>query len=150
MKKTPEEYMRLALDEAELAYQENEVPIGAIVVLNDEVIGRGHNKRESTSLVTSHAEIEAIKEASKKIGSWKLDNAEIYVTIEPCPMCSYAIIDSHMKKLYYGAKDLKRGAVSKLDIFNQNLGKKVLVCGNILEEESREIMERFFKDLRKK
>ncbi len=150
MKKTPEDYMRMALNEAEIALKENEVPIGAIVVLNGEVIGKGHNRREATSSVTAHAEIEAIKEASQKIGSWKLDEAEIYVTIEPCPMCSYAIIDSHMKKLYYGAKDLKRGAISKLDIFNQNLGKKVLVCGNILEEESREIVERFFEDLRKK
>ena len=140
--------MSLAYAEAEKAKSEDEVPIGAVVVINGEVVGRGHNMRIKTNEVTSHAEINAIIEAEKRTGSLILDGATIYTTIEPCPMCSYAIMESHIKRLVYGSKDLKRGAISTLDIFNKKLGLKVEVCGNILEERCSLILKEFFKNKR--
>lgn len=150
MKKSKEYYMKEALEEAKKAYSISEVPIGAIVVYQDEIVGRGHNERESNSLIYSHAEINALVEASKILKSWKMDDCEIYVTIEPCPMCAYAIIDSHIKSLYFGAYDPKRGAISTLDIFNKHLGTKVEVYDKILEEECSSLISRFFKELRTK
>ena len=142
------DYMMEALKEAKIAYRENEVPVGAIVVMNDKIVGRGHNSRISDNRISSHAEIKAIEDAEKTLGCVNLEGASIYVTLEPCPMCSYAIMDSHIEKLYFGVKDPKRGAISILDIFNKKLGSKVEVYGNILEEESSKLLKAFFKDKR--
>lgn len=141
-------FMKEAMKEALMAYEESEVPVGAIVVYKGDIIGRGRNARKSTSMISAHAEINAIEDAEKKIGSWQLEDCTIYTTLEPCPMCSYAILDAHMKRLVYGAVDEKRGAIFNLDIFNKNLGTKVEVCGNIMAEESRDLLQKFFKERR--
>ena len=141
-------YMLEAFKEAEKAFNTDEVPVGAIVVINDEIVGRGHNERVKTNKVSSHAEINAIEDAEKRVGSIVLENATIYTTLEPCPMCSYAILESHIKRLVYGATDNKRGAISILDIFNKKLGPKIEVCGNILEERCSLLLKDFFKNKR--
>ena len=102
--------MKAALAEAKKAYMIAEVPVGAVIVYNNKIIARGHNTRETNQSVLGHAEINAIKKASKKIGSWRLEDCDIYVTLEPCPMCSGAIIQSRIKNLYFGAYDPKTGA----------------------------------------
>lgn len=140
-------YLEEAYKEAEKALSFDEVPVGAIVVINDEIIGRGYNNRKKTKMIYSHAEIEAIIDAEKKLNSTQLENATLYTTLEPCPMCSYAIIDSHIKRIVYGAIDEKRGAISNLDIFNKKLGSNVEVCANIKEECSL-ILKEFFKSKR--
>lgn len=143
--------MRAALREAKKARDINEVPIGAVVVLDGKIIARGHNKREITNDPTTHAEIIAIRKASKKLNNWRLVNCEIYVTIEPCLMCMGAIINSRISSVIYGAKDAKGGAItSSLDIKNvKNLNHYPLVRGPILEEECRAIITSFFKEKRK-
>jgi len=143
-----EYYLNEALLEAKKAFDENEVPIGAIVVIDDEIVGRGHNTREQKALVYGHAEINAIIDAEKRTGTVILDNATIYTTLEPCPMCSYAIMEAHIKRIVYSAIDEKRGGISKLDIFNKNLGPKVEICANIYSEESGNLLKTFFKSKR--
>ena len=143
-----EYYMLEALKEAEKAYNEEEVPVGAIIVKDNTIISRAHNSRKKDHMISHHAEIIAIEKAEKALGEMPLEGATIYVTIEPCPMCAYAIIDSHIKRLVYGAPDPKRGAISNLDIFNKSLGSKVEVCGNIKQEDCSTIVKDFFKKLR--
>lgn len=109
-----EKWMRLAIEEAQKAQQLAEVPIGAIVVLNDEIIGRGYNLRETTQDATTHAEMIAIREACQNVGSWRLEEAQLYVTLEPCPMCSGAMILSRVKEVYFGAYDPKGGTAGTL------------------------------------
>lgn len=142
------EYMQVAFALAKEAYFNDEVPVGAIVVYKDKIIGKGRNRRIETKDVTSHAEIEAIKEAERYLSSYILDECTLYTTLEPCPMCSYAIMETHIKKLVYGAPDEKRGAITNLDIFNKHLGTKVDVYGNIMEEEAKELLQKFFKNKR--
>ena len=142
------EYMQVAFALAKEAYFNDEVPVGAIVVYKDKIIGKGRNRRIETKDVTSHAEIEAIKEAERYLSSYILDECTLYTTLEPCPMCSYAIMEAHIKKLVYGAPDEKRGAITNLDIFNKHLGTKVDVYGNIMEEEAKELLQKFFKNKR--
>lgn len=144
-------FMELALIEANKAFQLNEVPIGAVIVKDNKVIARAHNMREIDNLTTSHAEILAIQKANKKLKSWRLDTCTLYVTIEPCPMCAGAIIQSRMKQVVYGARDLKAGAHSSItNIFELPLNHKVEVKQGIMEEECAEIISRFFKKLRVK
>ncbi len=141
-------FMEEALKEARLAFEEDEVPCGAVVVKDGKIISRGHNTRVHDHLVTSHAEINAITGAEKTFGYQTLEGCTIYVTLVPSPMCAYAIIDSHVSRLVYGAEDSKRGAISKLDIFNKKLGSKAEVCDNILKEESSKLLKDFFKNKR--
>ena len=142
--------MGLALEEARKAYSELEVPIGAIIVCDGEVIARAHNTREATNQAVNHAEIIAIKQANEKLNSWRLDRCTLYVTIEPCPMCAGAIIQSRIKRVVYGASDYKAGAhQSKLNMFDIEFNHKVEVENGILEKESQQLMKNFFKDLRK-
>lgn len=148
MNNNDEFYMLEALKEAELAYKEDEIPVGAIIVIDNKIVSRGRNTRNSDHLISHHAEINAIETYEKENGVMPLDDATIYVTLEPCPMCSYAIMDSHIKRLVYGAPDPKRGAISNLDIFNKSLGSKVEVCGNIKQEECSALLKEFFKKLR--
>jgi len=140
-------FMEEAMKEARQSLIESEVPVGAVIVFNGEIIGRGRNQRKATSMIYSHAEINAMAEAEKKVGSWQLQDCTIYTTLEPCPMCSYAIIDSHIKRVVYGAIDEKRGAISTLDIFNKNLGYKVETCV-IIKEESQSLLKKFFIERR--
>ena len=143
--------MKEALKEAKKAYLKEEVPVGAVVVYNGKIIARGHNLREIKESVLGHAELVAISKASKKIGSWKLEDCDIYVTLEPCPMCSGAIIQSRIKNLYFGAYDPKGGAAgSVLDLYDHKFNHKVNVVGGIMEEECSTIIKEFFKELRKK
>lgn len=143
--------MREALKEAKKAYLLGEVPVGAVIVYDNKIIARGHNTREIKQSVLGHAEINAIQKASKKIGSWRLEDCDIYVTLEPCPMCSGAIIQSRIKNLYYGATDSKTGACgSVLNLFENPFNHKVNVIGGVLEDECSRIIKDFFKELRQK
>jgi tRNA(adenine34) deaminase len=143
--------MKAALAEAKKAYMIAEVPVGAVIVYNNKIIARGHNTRETNQSVLGHAEINAIKKASKKIGSWRLEDCDIYVTLEPCPMCSGAIIQSRIKNLYFGAYDLKGGACgSVLNLFEHPFNHKVNVTGGVMEMECSRIIKDFFKELRQK
>ncbi|HHV93904.1 MAG TPA: tRNA adenosine(34) deaminase TadA [Firmicutes bacterium] len=143
-------YMQAALEEASRAYAVGEVPIGAVVVHQDEIIGRGHNRRETWKDPTAHAEILAIREACQRLGGWRLTDCTLYVTIEPCPMCAGAIVLARIRRLVYGAKDPKAGAVDSLFdlVRRKELNHRVDVTGGVLEEECRAVIQRFFRDLR--
>ena len=143
-------YMRAALDEAFRAYDIGEVPIGAVVVRRGEIIGRGHNRRETWKDPTAHAEILAIQEACRRLGGWRLTEATLYVTIEPCPMCAGAIVLARIPRLVYGAQDPKAGAVdSVVDLVRrEELNHRVDVTSGVLEEECRAVIQRFFRELR--
>lgn len=144
-----EEYMCEALKLAQLSLDENEVPVGAVIVKNGEIIGRGRNKREQLKNALSHAEIEAINDACVNLNSWRLEDCDMYVTLEPCPMCAGAIINSRINKVYYGAKDEKQGAVSSvISTFDLDFNHRPKVSSGILEDECSKILTDFFKTLR--
>ncbi len=142
-----EKFMRLALKQAKMAEMKDEVPIGAIIVLNGKVIAKGHNLTEKTQIATRHAEIVAIEKACRKLKSWRLDGAELFVTIEPCPMCAGAIANARIKKVYFGAYEKKSGgAESKFDILtNSGLNHRVEFEGGILQNECSEIIKNYFR-----
>lgn len=146
-----EYYMKKALLEAKKAFDKEEVPIGAIIVKDGKIIARAHNVKELKKDTTSHAELLAIQKASKKIGAWRLSDCELYTTLEPCPMCAGAIINSRIKKVYIGAEDEKSGAAgSVLNLFEDyKFNHKVEVEKGILEEDCKKILKDFFKMLRK-
>ena len=143
-------FMREALKEAQKAYDQAEVPIGAVVVLNGEIIGRGHNLREKEQDATLHAEIKAIRQANQHLGSWRLEDCELFVTLEPCPMCSGAMILARMKKVIFGAFDPKAGTAGTFMNLLQDsrFNHQVEVEQGVLEEECQEILRSFFKGLR--
>ena len=145
-------FMREALKEAQKAYDQAEVPIGAVVVLNGEIIGRGHNLREKEQDATLHAEIKAIRQANQHLGSWRLEDCEIFVTLEPCPMCSGAMILARMKKVIFGAFDPKAGTAGTFMNLLQDsrFNHQVEVEQGVLEEECQEILRSFFKGLRER
>ncbi|MBN2797326.1 MAG: tRNA adenosine(34) deaminase TadA [Clostridia bacterium] len=145
-------YMNEALIEARKAYEKNEVPIGAVIVRDDQIIARGHNLRETMKSPLAHAEILAIKEAAKVLKGWRLTRCDIYVTLEPCLMCSGAIYQSRIVNLYYGATDAKAGAVSSIFkvLEEPKLNHNVKVQAGVLENECAEILSSFFKELREK
>ena len=144
------DYMKEALKEAKKAYAIAEVPVGAVIVKNGEIIARAYNKKEKNGLATEHAEIIAIKKASKKTGNWRLGDCEMYVTLEPCPMCAGAIVQSRISKVHIAAKDTVSGACGTvIDIANnKELHYKTEVCFEE-NEESKELLVKFFKELRK-
>ena len=146
-----EHYMKQAIKEAEKAYKKLEVPVGAIIVKDGEIIARAHNQKETKTDTTKHAEILAIQKASKKLKSWRLIDCEMYVTLEPCTMCAGAIINSRIKKVYIGTMDQKTGAVgSVLNLFNDyTFNHQVESETGILKEECENILKKFFKELRK-
>lgn len=150
MKDRDEKYMREALLQAEAAAGLGEVPVGCVVVCGEEVIGRGHNLREKSQRAAAHAEMLALEEAARSVGSWRLDECEVYVTLEPCPMCSGAVIQARVKRLIYGAEDPKAGAAgSVVDLFRPGLfNHDVEVTGGVMAEESSSLLSRFFKSLR--
>ena len=145
-------YMKMALVEARKAYQRAEVPIGAVVICDDKVVGRGFNLREQTQDPTSHAEMIALREAAANEASWRLEDCQLYVTLEPCPMCAGAILQSRIKRLVYGASDPKAGAVRSLyqllddDRFNH----QVEVEAGVMEKESAQLLKKFFRELRQR
>lgn len=147
-----EQIMRKALRQAELAFSKGEAAVGAVIVKDGEIIARGHNRKEAKLDVTSHAEIEAIKKAARKLGTWRLDDCEMYVTLEPCPMCASAIIQSRIKTLYIGAMDNRAGAAgSVVDLFRvPEFNHRVDVVIGLLHEQCTEILKRFFSQLRQR
>ena len=150
--KSPEYYMNLALKEAQKAVLEDEVPIGAIIVCDGKVIARAHNKRDGKNLTYAHAEMLAIEKANKKLGSWRMPECDLYVTLEPCIMCMGAIIQSRIRNIYYGAKDPKGGAViSSINVLEaKNINHHPNVIGGIKEEECSQIISNYFKNKRQK
>ncbi len=146
-----EKFMRLALEQAELAFQQNEVPIGAVVVRNGEVVGKGFNRREYGKNALYHAEIEAIDDACKNLGGWRLWECELYVTLEPCPMCAGAIINSRIRRVVFGCADIKAGSVcSVINLFELPYNHKPEYRSGVLEEECSAILSDFFRQLREK
>jgi len=142
-----EKYMKLALQQAEIAASEDEVPVGVVIVEDGKVLARGYNQREMKNDPTMHAEIVAIRKACKKKNSWRLENCTLYVTVEPCTMCAGTILWSRIKRIVYGTKDPKGGALgSSFNLFEQkNLNHHPEICGGVLEEECSSIMKKFFK-----
>lgn len=144
------EYMEEAYKEAKKAYKKLEVPVGAVIVKNGEIVAKAHNLREKKNSAIAHAEILCIEKACKRLNSWRLDDLEMYVTLEPCSMCAGAIIQSRIKKVYIGATDLKNGCVNSVaNIFDINTTHKVEYEYLNNCEKCSEIMSVFFKDLRK-
>ena len=143
-----QEYMGLALQEAEKAARLGEVPIGAVVVLNGKIIGRGYNLRTKLQMATAHAEMRAIDRACRKLRSWRLPGAEIYVTLEPCPMCMGAILNARIDRVFFGAYEQKgRSLTNELASANL-LNHKVEVTGGILKEECAGVLTSFFTEMR--
>ena len=135
-----EYYMKIALEEAKKALKHNEVPVGVVIVKNNKIISKAHNKKEKTKNVIKHAEIIAISKACKKLKNWRLEDCEIYVTMEPCMMCSGAIQQSRIKKIIYGVKNENYG-------FTDNL-KNIKIISQICEEECKNMIQTFFKKRR--
>ena len=143
--------MREALYEAEKSEKEGEIPVGAVIVKNGEIIARGRNRREKEKNALCHAELEAINNACKALGGWRLFDCDLYVTLEPCPMCAGAIINSRIKTVYFGAYDDKAGSFGSVADFNRiPYNHKPEILGGILENECSEILSEFFKKLRNK
>ena len=151
MENINEKFMKEALKEAQKAYKKLEVPVGAIIVKDGRIVARAHNLKETKNDTIKHAEILAIEKASKKLGNWRLIDCEMYVTLEPCPMCAGAIVNSRIKKVNIGAMDEKTGACgSKLNLLQDfNFDTKVDMESGILENECRELLQKFFVALRK-
>ena len=138
-------YMNLALQEAKKGFDEDEVPVGAVIVCNDKIIGRGHNQTEALNDVTAHAEMIALTAAAESLGGKYLPQCTIYVTVEPCIMCAGALGWSQIGRLVYGASDSKRGFTKFCDFNNSPLHPRTIVTNGILEEECSNIMSDFFK-----
>lgn len=145
------QFMREALKEAEIAFSKNEIPIGAVMVRNKEIVARGHNLRNTTKNPLRHAEIDIISQTATLVGDWRLEDCTLYVTIEPCPMCSGAIVQARIPRTVYGASNPKAGgAGSVLNILNEpRYNHQVEVIDGILESECRNMMRKFFGRFRK-
>ena len=140
-----EKFMSEALKLAQEAFLEGEVPVGAVIVKDGEIISTGRNRREKTKNALSHAEIEAINEACKVLNSWRLEDCELYVTLEPCPMCAGGIWNARLSRVVYGAKDARAGAMgSVFHINSYPVNWKPVVESGVLAEECREVMRKFF------
>lgn len=143
--------MQKALELAKISAAEGEVPVGAIIVKGDEIVGTGRNRREYGKNALYHAEIEAIDNACKTLGGWRLWECDMYVTLEPCPMCAGAIINSRIKTVYYGASDLKAGSFGSVVDFNSlPYNHKPEIVSGVMEDEAKEMLSSFFKALREK
>lgn len=138
-----------ALNLAHEAYAEGEVPVGAVIVKDGKIIATGRNMREKKQNALSHAEIEAINNACKELGSWRLDDCEMYVTLEPCPMCTGAIINARIKTLIFGAYDSRAGSIdSVINLCDYPYNHKPEIYGGICEDECLSIIKKFFENLR--
>lgn len=147
-----EKWMKEAIKQAKKAAQKDEVPIGCVIVKNDQIIARAYNKREMKQCSTAHAEILAIEKACKKLGSWRLEDCDLYVTLEPCPMCSGAIIQSRIRNVIFGAYDPKGGCMGSNMNINDVRGFNHYpdIEGGILQDECSRLLKDFFKAKRKK
>ena len=139
--------MRAALDQARMAFEENEVPVGAVVVQGERIVGEGHNQREALNDPTAHAEMIAITQAADATGSWRLLDCTLYVTLEPCPMCAGAIVQARLPAVIYGATDEKAGGCHTLYQITDDprLNHRSIVIGGVLREECRSILREFFQ-----
>lgn len=142
------EFMKQALKEAKKAYEKDEVPIGAVIVKDGKIISRGYNEKESKNDVTKHAEITAIRKASKKLNNWRLSDCKIYVTLKPCDMCLSAIIQSRIKEIIIGTDYIESGATES-HTNGLKYPKNIIVKTDIMETECKEILQKFFKEKRK-
>jgi len=144
-------FMEAALEQARLAAAEGEVPVGAVCVKDGQIVSVGRNRRETGKNALAHAELEAISEACRVLGGWRLWQCDLYVTLEPCPMCAGAIINSRIKRLVYGAYDPKAGSCSSvIDLFSLPYNHRPQVTAGFMEEECAELLRSFFRELRKK
>ena len=144
-----EDFMREALALAREAAQNGEVPVGCVIVRGGEIVGRGRNRREEKRRTSSHAEMEAIAQANEALGSWRLDDCTLYVTLEPCPMCAGAIINARIPRVYYGARDEAMGACGGvLNLFMEQFPFRPALVGGILKEECSAVLSDFFRTLR--
>jgi len=151
MTKSHEYYMRAALGRAKTAAKHGETPVGAVIVKNGKIIAGGRNRREKAKNALCHAEISAINAACKKLGGWRLIGCDLYVTLEPCPMCAGAIINSRIENVYFGARDTKAGSFgSVVDLSLLPYNHKPNITQGILEKECSGVLSDFFKELRKK
>ena len=142
-------YMEKALELAQEAFDDGEVPVGAVIVRNGEIIATGRNRREKKKNALFHAEIDAINNACTALGGWRLWNCELYVTLEPCPMCAGAILNAHIPNVFFGAYDFKNGSCGTVtNLFEMPYNFKPQFEGGILQEECADILKRFFKTLR--
>lgn len=151
MTKRDEIYMKKALELARIAAEQGEVPVGAIIVKNStgEIVGRGFNRREYGKSPLTHAEIVAIDEASRRLGGWRLIDCELYVTLEPCPMCAGAMINSRIERVVFGAYDKKAGSCGSVtNLFELPYNHKPELVGGVLESECAGVLSEFFKNLR--
>jgi tRNA(adenine34) deaminase len=146
-----EKYMREAISEAVRAAEMGEVPVGCVVVVAGNIVGRGGNRRESAADPTAHAEILAIREAARAVGGWRLEGASLYVTQEPCPMCAGALVNARVERLIFGCDNPKAGAVKTLYqiVEDPRLNHRMTVTGGVLAAECGELLTKFFAALRK-
>lgn len=144
------DYMQIAIQEAELAVKQGEIPVGAVLVVNGKIIAKAHNQRETTCDATAHAEILAIREACAKLQNWRLTGADLYVTLEPCPMCAGAIVNARISRVIYGVADSKAGGVDSLFniVNNKNLDHRVEILSGICENECKIILQKFLQKKR--
>lgn len=149
---THQDYMRQALALARACLPDGDVPVGCVIVSRQgEILGQGRNRREASGLATAHAEIEAIDQACRAVGSWRLEGCTLYVTLEPCPMCAGAILNARIAQVRYGAREEKSGCCgSVLNLFEERFNHHPRIYGGLLEEECRGLLEEFFSGLRKK
>ena len=144
-----ERFMREALALAREAFEDGEVPVGCVIVRGDEIVGRGRNRREQGKSALAHAEVEAISEACRNLGGWRLWECTLYVTLEPCPMCAGAIINARIPRVVYGAGDDKCGAAKSVcALFDMRFNHHPAVEAGLLEEECKALLQEFFKNLR--
>ncbi len=144
-----EAFMRLAIEQAQTAAALGEIPVGAVVVKDGQVIGRGYNRREVDASAIAHAEVLAIEDACKHLGTWRLTDCELYVTLEPCPMCAGAIINSRIRRVIYGAKDERAGCCGSVaDFFVMPFNHNPLSRSGILADECKQLLLDFFSTLR--
>jgi tRNA(adenine34) deaminase len=143
-------FMGFALNEALLAHNAGEVPIGAVIVIDNQIAGSGHNRPIGSSDPTAHAEIVALRDAARRVGNYRLTEATLYVTIEPCAMCAGAMVNARVKRLVYGAADLRAGGVDTVFQIctNSSLNHRVEVTSGVRAEESRQLMQAFFRQRR--
>ena len=147
---THEDYMNQALTLAREAAAHGEVPVGCVIVRDGNIIGRGRNRREEKQAVSSHAEMEAMAQANEVLGSWRLEDCDLYVTLEPCPMCAGAILNARVRRVFYGARDRVMGACGGvLNLFMEDFPHHPQLVGGILAEDCQTVLSAFFKELRK-
>ena len=145
------DYMRRAIELAQEAVTSGDVPVGCVIVKDGKIVGEGRNRREACGDATAHAEVKAIRAACQTLGSWRLHECTMYVTLEPCPMCAGAIINSRIHTLRYGAKDEKAGAcTSVLNLFEERFNHKPRIYQGLMEKECETLLQTFFQGLRKK